>query len=138
MPQFSFSCACGQEVSKRLTKLVPTECPSCGKLMEQKVPVVQPTFQGSGDMGAKPTGVESIDYNLDRAIAENSKKNWSKITERQEKKIDLLQQVGSRDRFDVGRTLDNDYQIIPEQRKEKMVNAIRLSEQIKKHGKRIS
>jgi putative FmdB family regulatory protein len=118
IPLYSYQCEdCGLRFDKRASasRAGETVGCGCGEQADRVVPdSVQTTFNPKGDGTIRPqnTGVSSYDANVDRVIGEHSRGSWDSISKRHTRKREVLRENPGKTGWDLGRTLDGDYQLI--------------------------
>lgn len=137
MPSFTFQCpACGFEFTRRMAKSAPPECPACSEKTSQKMSTFAPViFEGKGEVGAQTTGVASVDYDDDRAVAAASKKAWESIAGRYQKKVNVLADNPGKTGYDLGISPDREYYVMPDTRKKVSEDTRKFVEEIKVKAK---
>lgn len=90
-------------------------CSACGEDAERVVPEsVRTTYSPKGDGTIRPqnTGVSSYDANVDRVIGGHSKQSWDQISLRHARKREVLRDNPDKTGWDLGRTLEGDYELM--------------------------
>jgi putative FmdB family regulatory protein len=117
MPTYRFQCeSCGLNfTASRPADTVETKC-SCGVIAPRVLPknVNVAVSGGDVDTSKNATGLSGIDYNWDRAVGENSRKNWKVIAERQREKIDVIQ-ANNVTGWDLSKNPDGTYRVMAPQ-----------------------
>jgi len=118
IPLYTYQCEdCGLRFDRRTSASRAGEAVGCGcgKQASRSVPdSVQTTFNPKGDGTVRPqnTGVSSYDANVDRVIGEHSRGSWDAISKRHTRKREVLRNNPGKTGWDLGRTLDGDYQLM--------------------------
>jgi len=116
IPLYSYQCEdCGLRFDRRMSASRAGDAVGCkcGEQASRVVPdSVQTTFNPKGDGTIQPqnTGVSSYDANVDRVIGEHARGSWDAIAQRHTRKREVLRNNPGKTGWDLGRTLDGDYQ----------------------------
>lgn len=95
------------------------------------------TFEGKGEVGGQTTGVSSVDYDDDRAVAAASRVAWEGIAQRYQKKVGVLADNPGKTGYDLGITPDREYYVIPKERRDTTEKTREFVEQVKQKVKPI-
>jgi hypothetical protein len=95
------------------------------------------TFEGKGEVGGQTTGVSSVDYDDDRAVAAASRVAWEGIAKRYQKKIGVLADNPGKTGYDLGLTPDREYYVLPKERRDTTEKTREFVEQVKQKVKPI-
>jgi predicted nucleic acid-binding Zn ribbon protein len=119
IPLFTYQCgSCGLRFDRRVSSRRVSEgvsCESCEGDADRLVPEsVRTTYMPKGDGTIRPqnTGVSSYDANVDRVIGDHSQKSWGVIDQRHSRKREVLRGSPDKTGWDLGRTVDGDYELI--------------------------
>lgn len=117
MPLYQYQCQkCGLLFEGRgrvKTAAEGVPCQGCGAQAERKLTATGFGFSNQvKGLAPTNTGVSGVDHNFDRIIAEDANAKWRVITQRQNRKKEILAGNRQATGFDLQRTLEGDYHVM--------------------------